>query len=707
MQNLNSYFLEMGLFDEQTLKDHCDRHLVRMHQSSKFPHLALLHYNEEAVYEKKWSNFCRACRGVVVDLKNKKLLAFPWEKFYNLSESPGPSYAECQKFGEFTASEKLDGSMIILFYDQETNQVHATTKGSFDSEQGVWATDWARQNLPAKLLAPKFLREYSLMFEMIQYSNKVVVDYTKKGYKEGLYLVGIRHNQSEKVFSYEEVQEFAREAKLLTLKTYSFPSLDAIVENAKTLPFQDEGYVLKFKCNGIMVKVKGSEYLRVHRFISKLEDRNLLDCMIAGQDKDVLDTCPEEYRDTVIATIENYRRQALEVQKQCYTLYSEAPKDDRKTLALWVKANVPSNLQKYIFTIADSKPLELTMIYQSFRKTNQASIGTTHIPDGSLILAVGISGSGKSTLLNKLLPGSVVSSDRCREILLWNGQVPNISSTEYWTKMQAVSGPAFEMFHTRIDTELSLGRICVADATNLRTSVRNKLEAIAAKHDAPVYYLVMCTDERLAIERDSSRTYPVGMMVISKQAKLMEQTIKDLQGKFNVIYVSPKNADQLSIQVVKSEMDTQPAVKKDTIVVDLDGTLAEISHRLHFISDKKHANWDKFFKECMNDTPNEWCLNLVLAMKRAGYNIVIVSARSKLVLNETRAWLDKIGLPGIELNMVREINEYTPDPILKLKWLNQFDKSRILFVLDDRDRVCKMWVEQGLQVLNCGQGRVF
>lgn len=711
MKTLNSYFLEMGLFEEQALIDHCERHLVRIHQSPKFPHLRLLHYNEQAVYEKQWSEFCKACRGVVVDLNNKKLLTTPFFKFWNLTEAPGPSYAECQAFGEFTASEKLDGSMILVFWDQESSQVHATTKGSFDSEQGVWATQWARANLPNELQAAPTLTNYTLMFEMVQYSNKIVVDYAQRGYKEGLYLIGVRHNQSEKLFNYEEVQEFAKQYGLMTMQTYSFPSLDAVVEHTKGLPWSEEGYVLRFNTNGIMVKVKGSEYLRVHRFISNLEDKNLLECLIAGQEKEILSSCPEEYRHEVISACENYRKAALELQSEVYTLFAQAPKETRKDFALWVKSHVDSDKQKYLFTLMDQKPLELVTFYQSFLKVRKASVGPMKIQVPSLVVFVGTSGSGKSTLSHRLFPSeSVVSSDKCREELVWKGQVPEeISTSDYWLKMQSASYAAFRMFHGKLDTLLGQGKVAVADSTGLNPKARAELEAIAQRQGVPVTYIVSCVPENLCVQRDATRPFPVGAVVIAKQMSQMTKVMNDLSGQSNVLFVTPKNCDQLSVTLVQSngdlvkpeeqKMNNEP-IKKDTVLCDLDGTLADLKHRLHYVKNRP-ANWDAFFKECVNDTPNLWCVELLRAMKTQGYNVIVVSARSRVVLKESREWMNKAGLSDIELVLVRPERDSTPDQILKKQWLDAYGKERVLFVVDDRQKVVDAWRAEGLVCLQC------
>lgn len=142
---------------------------------------------------------------------------------------------------------------------------------------------------------------------------------------------------------------------------------------------------------------------------------------------------------------------------------------------------------------------------------------------------------------------------------------------------------------------------------------------------------------------------------------------------------------------------------KDIIVVDLDGTLANIDHRLHFIKREK-PDWDGFFKACVNDTPNDWCVKLIQAMDIVTYEVWIVSARSRTVEPETRKWiLNALGptcTPFIE--MLRAEGDYTPDDELKIKWLNESGlKDRILFVVDDRQRVVDMWRKEGLVCLQC------
>jgi tRNA splicing ligase len=316
----------------------------------------------------------------VIDFNTKKLLAKPFRKFFNLGESHAPSIQTLEKRGNFVVTEKLDGSMGISFYDETTDAFYVTTKGDIDSEQGAWATP----QLPKSVQDKKLLQSHTLMWEIITPKYQIVIPYEKKGYEEGLYLIGVRERQSEKLFEPAEVQAFAKEYGLRTFKTYSFPSLEAIVENAKTLPFMEEGYVIRFLGDETMVKVKSAEYLRVHRFLSNLTDKNLLDILIAGEEANVyenLGMVPEEYRDHVDGTLKNYQKEALIFKNTCYKYFAECmagirPDDlkvdrwKRKAFAAEVQKQ-PEDYRGYLFRLLDGEDPKIQMIYQSFRKWNR------------------------------------------------------------------------------------------------------------------------------------------------------------------------------------------------------------------------------------------------------------------------------------------------------------------------------------------------
>lgn len=145
-------------------------------------------------------------------------------------------------------------------------------------------------------------------------------------------------------------------------------------------------------------------------------------------------------------------------------------------------------------------------------------------------------------------------------------------------------------------------------------------------------------------------------------------------------------------------------VLNPTIVVDLDGTLANIDHRLNLIK-RKNKWFDRFFDLCHKDKPNEWCVRLIQAAVLAGWEVKIVSARPVRLFVKTGEWLIRSGIPSqnVELVLLRGDKDFSKDVDLKRNWLrrSRILKESILFVVDDRQRVVDMWREEGLVCLQC------
>ncbi len=374
MLSPEAYFKEHQLYDKKRLQQHCEQNLVYMRESERFPTVVMLHYAEEAHFDKKWNQFNSMCRGLIVDMKNKRILAHPFNKFFNIDERPETKYSLLEKMGDFEVSEKLDGSLLILFKDPNTDKYFVTTKGSFDSEHGKYGTEL----IPERLKKDGVVEPFTLMFELISKKFQIVVDYEKKLYPEGLYLVGVRHRPTGELMSYSDVQEVARQYKLPTIKTYPFQSLDEIIEDVKQLPVLEEGYVIRFKSNGLMVKVKGTEYLRVHRFISRLSPKYILDALGEGRQDYLITVAPEEYRADVRATIKLFQNHRQRLVEDINNIFSMAPKNgSRKDFALWVNKHVVGDSKSFLFTLLDGKDLSIKKLYRIIGEREKVSSETT------------------------------------------------------------------------------------------------------------------------------------------------------------------------------------------------------------------------------------------------------------------------------------------------------------------------------------------
>ena len=136
------------------------------------------------------------------------------------------------------------------------------------------------------------------------------------------------------------------------------------------------------------------------------------------------------------------------------------------------------------------------------------------------------------------------------------------------------------------------------------------------------------------------------------------------------------------------------------IIFDLDGTLADMTHRLSHIQ-KKPKDWDSFYAACLNDEPIEQMLALCRTL--AHFNTVdIWSGRSDVVRVQTEFWLKKYGINYRTLKMRRD-GDYRQDYIVKGEWADTLLAPPDV-VFDDRQQVVDMWRSRGVRCCQVAPG---
>jgi len=151
---------------------------------------------------------------------------------------------------------------------------------------------------------------------------------------------------------------------------------------------------------------------------------------------------------------------------------------------------------------------------------------------------------------------------------------------------------------------------------------------------------------------------------------------------------------------------------KDTVIFDLDGTLALIDDRRALATkDNGKMDWDVFFdpSNIDLDLPNDPVIKMAQLLDSQGFKIVIFSGRSKATKDVTKDWLNKFGVPFNILKMRPTGNgfQFMPDDKLKKKWLDDIfgdNKDRILCVFDDRQKVVNMWRDNGIDCFQVADG---
>lgn len=149
-------------------------------------------------------------------------------------------------------------------------------------------------------------------------------------------------------------------------------------------------------------------------------------------------------------------------------------------------------------------------------------------------------------------------------------------------------------------------------------------------------------------------------------------------------------------------------------VFDLDGTLANIDHRLHLLTTARKDErgfrsgeaYREFYAACVGDEVNEGVAGVYDALGMSGNEVWIWTGRSEEVRDETIAWIfHNLYMPPDEL-MMRPIGDHRPDTVLKAEWLAALDEEarRRLVVFEDRSRMVKMYRDAGVTCLQVAEG---
>ena len=153
----------------------------------------------------------------------------------------------------------------------------------------------------------------------------------------------------------------------------------------------------------------------------------------------------------------------------------------------------------------------------------------------------------------------------------------------------------------------------------------------------------------------------------------------------------------------RSSYGADAAMAIECYLFDIDGTLSDVSHRLHFIASKP-KNWNAFFAASADDKAIAHIRDLARHLTKVS-TVVFVTGRSDAVRAETEGWLEReIGVRG-PLYM-RRAWDRRPDYIVKAELLEQVlaDGYQPLMAFDDRDQVVKMWRAKGVPCAQVTEG---
>jgi RNA ligase len=331
----------MDLYREMVIEKY-----VRINRHPTLP-LSILGYTEKAQFEGKWNEVTKQCRGLIVDNK-LNVIARPFDKFMNFAQDLNDS--ALMDF-PVEVTDKMDGSLGIIFHYE--NDWHVATRGSFTSDQAIWATDKYRKMRINSDIEPWIMDEsnWTYLVEIIYPANRIVLDY---GDLEALVLLGARNIHTGLVRPPKDVREWRGR------KTQVFPYKTLL--GALTAPPRPnaEGFVVYFPDFDYRIKIKQEDYILLHKIVTGLTSRRIWENMKSGQTlSDLMEIVPDEWHDWLHKTYQeindSYLKLSASIWSDFHEVINSLPEGfTRNELALAVLPKPNSGL---IFALYDNKDI--------------------------------------------------------------------------------------------------------------------------------------------------------------------------------------------------------------------------------------------------------------------------------------------------------------------------------------------------------------
>jgi RNA ligase len=236
------------------------------------------------------------------------------------------------------------------------------TKGSFSSDQAIKG-----MQILKKYRYDRLLKGFTYLFEIIYPENRIVCEYdyedlillavidNKDGYElrihdNNIHLEGIRFKNLYENLGFKIVKKYDG------IRDYS--------ELKSKISQNQEGFVIKFQ-SGFRMKVKGEEYVRLHKILTQLTTYDIWEHLKDGKDVlELVDIVPDEFDKWVKSQVSALRYGHFSVSEYCgkthdyfrYGKYNDVdPEPTKKEFAEHLKKYVDPKLHGIMFAIWDGK----------------------------------------------------------------------------------------------------------------------------------------------------------------------------------------------------------------------------------------------------------------------------------------------------------------------------------------------------------------
>lgn len=327
-------------------------------------------FNYSQISSPNFNEYVDECRGLILEKNYWQFVLLPFKRFYNFGQQE--SDKSITSLHLYTIQEKLDGTLVSLWYDLHQSKWQVATRKvpyanlpindlSITFADLFWSA-FNKDNI-------KYLEEsYTYTFELCSPYNRIVTHYDTTQ----LYLLSIRSRSNGEEFHSDFITKNAKRLNVKTPKQYPLANMTDLISSFNEMNNTEEGFVIMKEVKYAMppisyyyrLKVKNPAYVVLHHLRTSFSLKNFVKLVCGYNEIDEFTASFPEYKplcDEIKAKFAILISTAEEKQNELLSFNYET----RKEYALWIQ-QLPYQFQSFLFKVLNDRTYSATLHYAEF-----------------------------------------------------------------------------------------------------------------------------------------------------------------------------------------------------------------------------------------------------------------------------------------------------------------------------------------------------
>ena len=138
--------------------------------------------------------------------------------------------------------------------------------------------------------------------------------------------------------------------------------------------------------------------------------------------------------------------------------------------------------------------------------------------------------------------------------------------------------------------------------------------------------------------------------------------------------------------------------KQKALISDIDGTISDRRHRLHYIEGKK--DWDRFFEALVDDPVIQDTIDQIKSLLSADKKLIFFTGRPEKYRLLTQKWIRKNTPFKDYILLMRKNKDYRKDAIIKKEILDLIREDyEVGIIFEDQPELSKIWQAENIKCI--------